>query len=220
MRRAGVGDTVKESLSHSPPQERSQSVPHFIEPLSMRRTSRVRVPFNCCTSAFKIPSKQSARSRLHSHVFRPPSYTPGTRSDGASKKLSASSLSSCVFLASACSPSISHREISWKRASKRSRRASVSDFFPPDNGIERGEYEINGGRTESYPGHSVSAVKKNRIIEVCTSESRGISVDGFKFDCADGPGSDDFDASEREIFENSASSSSSTSTSKSNLNIL
>ena len=81
-----------------------------------------------------VRSRYAARSSAHSHVLSPPSYAPGTRSAGASTN------------AAVRSSSGRSRERSWKRASKRSRRAST---WPFDPGSVRGEYESASGSAES-----------------------------------------------------------------------
>lgn len=100
---------------------------------------RFRLIFEAISAPY-IESKQSTRSRLHSHVFKPPSYTPGTRSEGASTK-SSSERPSLVPASSS--------EISWNRASKRSLRAMMTCRLEP-RGMERGEYEMVGGSAEIY----------------------------------------------------------------------
>lgn len=86
-------------------------------------------------------SRYAARSSAHSHVLSPPSYVPGTRSAGASTN------------AVVCSSGCSCESESWKRTSKRSRRASVcpSLLVPllAGAGSVIGEYENASGSAES-----------------------------------------------------------------------
>ena len=79
-------------------------------------TSMIRFPLSLLGSE-QIVDKQSTRSRLHSQVFNPPSYTPGTRSEGLSTK----SRPGCSVEVSVSQVS----DISWYRASYRSRLSKV-----------------------------------------------------------------------------------------------
>lgn len=101
----------------------------------------------------RFDSRYSTRSKLHSQVFRPPSYTPGNRSDGASRyskifgsifgffSSSTTFSSSSLILDSPASGSTVPSAISWNRASKRSLRTRLIDdeLAALGMGMEMGE---------------------------------------------------------------------------------
>lgn len=55
-------------------------------------------------SPHRLRDRQSIRSSAHSHVFKPPSYTPGTRSEGL--LMNASDSSSDFTFSSVFQPAI------------------------------------------------------------------------------------------------------------------
>ena len=114
---------------------------------SSTRDPRTRLPASAAaaTPACVLKTSRSryaARSSAHSQVLSPPSYVPGTRSAGASTNAVVCSASGC-----------SCESESWKRTSKRSRRASVCPGvltpLPAGAGRVIGEYENASGSAES-----------------------------------------------------------------------
>lgn len=96
-------------------------------------------------------SSRSTRSRLHSHVLRPPSYTPLTRSVCSSTNVSPLPLP--LSSRSSSGGSSSWLRI-WKRASNRSRRRRVAwrGTLVDGAGLTftlTGVYERSGGRVAS-----------------------------------------------------------------------
>jgi hypothetical protein len=133
------------SMEHSASalvRQQQNSIRRIEELTSSTRDPRTRRPAATPSCALRTSrSRYAARSSAHSHVLSPPSYVPGTRSAGASAN------------AVVCSSGCSCKSESWKRTSKRSRRASVcpSLLVPllAGAGSVIGEYENASGSAES-----------------------------------------------------------------------
>ena len=139
--------SITRSTAYQSPIRQQDSTRRIEELTSRARDPRTHRPAAASTLACDFRtfrSRYAARSSAHSHVLSPPSYVPGTRSAGASTN------------AVVCSPGCSCESESWKRTSKRSRRASVYPCvlvpLPAGAGSVIGEYENASGSAESCAG--------------------------------------------------------------------
>jgi hypothetical protein len=140
--------SITRSTAYQSPVRQQDSTRRIEELTSRTRNPRTRRPAAAASTPacdFRtFRSRYVARSSAHSHVLSPPSYVPGTRSAGASTN------------AVVCSSGCSCESESWKRTSKRSRRASVYPGvlvpLPAGAGRVIGEYENASGSAESCAG--------------------------------------------------------------------